>query len=161
MNKVSDHLSIRFLSEDDSDFVKKIWTNPDVRAYLGGIVSDEEAMRRFDQMLNEQNRIAWHYVVESAMEKTGIVSLDLHHKRESYELSYQFLPEYWGKGLAHTALTQILNDIRARLNLDRVVAETQEKNVASNKLLIKLGMKETDRCLRFNERQVLYELHFK
>jgi RimJ/RimL family protein N-acetyltransferase len=55
------------------------------------------------------------------------------------ELGYRFLPEHWGKGLATEAGRASIEFARADLGLARLVALVHPDNVASARVLAKLG----------------------
>ena len=63
-------------------------------------------------------------------------------KRESLadvDIGFAFLPEFRGQGYALEAATAILDYGRARLGISRIVAILTPDNLASKKLLCKLG----------------------
>lgn len=55
------------------------------------------------------------------------------------ELGYRFLPEFWGLGLATEAGRAFVEFARAGLGLERLVAMVHPENVASERVLAKLG----------------------
>ena len=55
------------------------------------------------------------------------------------ELGYRFFPEYWGKGLATEAGRASIEFARADLGLKRLVAMVHPENVASARVVSKLG----------------------
>jgi len=61
------------------------------------------------------------------------------------EIGCRMLPEYWGKGLATEAVKACLNYARGALGLTRIIGEVAAENTASNKLLLKLGFKMTEK----------------
>lgn len=88
----------------------------------------------------------------------GLVSIDTHHDGVSKELSYQFLPNYWGKGYALEVIREILNFISRELTITSIIAETQVANKASCSLLNNLGMKVVSKLYRFNAEQYIFSL---
>lgn len=61
------------------------------------------------------------------------------------DIGYRMLPEYWGQGLGTEAVKACLNYAREELGLTRIIGEVAEENIASNKLLLKLGFKLTEK----------------
>lgn len=88
----------------------------------------------------------------------GLVSLDTHHDTISKELSYQFLPSYWGRGYALEVTREILSYAFNELGVERVVSETQTVNQLSCKLLNKLGMKMVESVYRFGVEQYIFAI---
>ena len=69
-----------------------------------------------------------------------------------------FAPAFWGKGLAFETATIVLNYAFDALELTEIVAETQSANVASCRLLERLGMERWRRIERFATAQEIYML---
>lgn len=88
----------------------------------------------------------------------GLVSLDLHHDGHYLEISYQFLPNWWGKGYATEVVQLIITFALNELNLSKIVAETQTANMSSCRLLEKLGMKLERTVSRFGNEQAIYSI---
>lgn len=151
VNKVS----LRSLSSNDLDLVTSIWTNPVVRQYLGGPVTVTNAAERLAQMLKSDGGGAWFFVAEYEGTGAGIISIDRCHGGDNYEISYQFLPEFWGKGVAYASVRQAMNFARS-VGITELTAETQALNDRSNKLLTRLGMTEKNRLERFGAAQIVY-----
>lgn len=65
------------------------------------------------------------------------------------ELGYRFLPEFWGLGLATEAGRASIEFARVDLGLKRLVAMVHPENVASARVLVKLGF-SIERQLRYS-----------
>ena len=63
---------------------------------------------------------------------------------------------YWGNGFATDALGGLLRRAEAELGLTRLVAETQAANVASCRVLERVGLRPVRRLVRFGATQILY-----
>jgi ribosomal-protein-alanine N-acetyltransferase len=86
-----------------------------------------------------------------------MIFLGRHLDGEDMEVSYQFLPESWGKGLANETVGAIVDFARDSLHVLRIIAETQTANVRSKALLERLGMRPIRSLKRFGEEQVVCE----
>ncbi|MDJ0636087.1 MAG: GNAT family N-acetyltransferase [Xenococcaceae cyanobacterium MO_188.B29] len=86
----------------------------------------------------------------------GIVSLGKHHNNIDTEISYQLLPEWWGKGYGTEAVQAVLNHALTVLGLPRVIAETQIANIASCRLLERMGMRLEGTVERFGAKQGIF-----
>ena len=147
---------INKITAKDKLEISKLFYNEKVRKYLGGVVSKQHFNKCFDNMCNTKSN--YYYVVRSknSLELIGLVSIDTYHNNKNKELSYQFLPQWWGNNYATEILTPIINYAFTSLHLPVLYAETQSKNKASCKLLQKLGFNLTDKLFRFNAEQSVY-----
>lgn len=141
---------------DRSDFVR-LSTNSEVRRYLGGAKSPYDAERQFEAMLGAKAP-RWYWIVSRRNDGAflGVVSLTPHHDGLNTEVSYEFLPEYWGIGYATEAVNVVLKYAAEVLKLPCIVAETQTANSASRRLLERLGMKLERTLQRFQSEQAIY-----
>jgi len=85
----------------------------------------------------------------------GLISLDDHVDGKDTEVSFQFLPEAQGQGLASEALTLALAKADG-LGLSRLIAETQTQNLASCRLLERHGFVRERELVRFDALQAVY-----
>ena len=69
----------------------------------------------------------------------GICGLLKRPTLDDVEVGYAFLPEHWSKGYAFEAASATLNDGQKTFILKRIVAITSLDNLASIRLLEKLG----------------------
>ena len=60
------------------------------------------------------------------------------------DIGYRMLPKYWGQGLGTEAVGAVLTYAREVLGLKKIIGEVVKENVASNKLLLKLGFFHTE-----------------
>ncbi|MBQ8643016.1 MAG: GNAT family N-acetyltransferase [Clostridia bacterium] len=131
-----------------------LFTSPKVRRYLGGVISPEAAEEKLFRWIWQKNSHYWTVRLTDG-DCIGLVNLSPHHDPAKTELSYQFLPVYWGQGYAAEVLTAVLDWCRGRYTF--VVSETQEANVRSCRLLERLGYRLTGRLERYGAMQRLYE----
>ena len=142
--------------------VTKLYTDVKVRRFLGGVVDRKTIRYKFIKML-ESNPENHYWVIRvkdsSSFEEIGIVSLTRHHNNIDTEISYQLLPEWWGKGYGTEAAGAIVKYALTVMNLPRVVAETQMANIASCRLLESVGMRLERTVERFGAKQIIYATH--
>jgi RimJ/RimL family protein N-acetyltransferase len=69
----------------------------------------------------------------------GWVSLRL--QDEAGDLDYRFRRDFWGRGYATEAVSAVLADAFERLELSRVAAQTMAVNLASRRVMERLGMR--------------------
>jgi len=139
--------------------IQELYSNEKVRTYLGGVPQESYIEASFRGMLEAPFPNIYFYIsLKTTGEFIGLVSIDEYHDQEMYELSYQFLPQYWGRGLAFEVLMQVIEEGLNYLNISSIVAETQTANRASCRLLEKLGMNKVQVLERFGQEQAVYEL---
>jgi [ribosomal protein S5]-alanine N-acetyltransferase len=143
----------------DYDDVKKLYINKEVRNFLGGIREEDSIRVVLDEMLNS-NEDSYYWIVREKQTDTfiGLVSLTPHHDGLFLEISYQFLPNWWGSGYATEVVQVIIKYALNELKLTKVVAETQTANTPSCKLLEKLGMELEKKIIRFGAEQAIYSI---
>ena len=86
----------------------------------------------------------------------GIVELDGHHDGEDVEISYLLLPEYQGQGHGTEAVREAIGFAFQSTGLQRLVAETQSLNLASVRLLARVGMTLEREAVPFGAQQGIF-----
>ncbi len=152
---VSVSCRIEPIPESDLPLVARLYSEPQVRSFLGGPLSSQLAMRRAAEVT--QSEQTWAVRSTSGNPSLlGVVALDCHHDLEDIEVSYLFLPEHWGRGYATEAVQQVLAYAFGTMGFRRVVAETQAANAASVRLLERLGFRQLRQVVRFGAEQRIY-----
>jgi len=144
----------------DMESLKRLYTDPACRQYLGGPINGVEAEHRVQALLNvDSHTLAWAIRVMPQSEAMGLITLGKHHDGDDFEVSYLLLPDFQGRGYATQAVRLTLNHAFDVLLLPRVVAETQSENLSSIRLLKRIGM-ILDRCVtRFDAEQHIYGIN--
>ena len=143
------------VSIGDEQALLRLYTDARVRAFLGGALSAQYARDKIAQVLSGQDEVfAVRLKQNSAF--LGLVYLNPYCGTPFCEISYEFLPEFWGQGYACEVLSECLRYCKAERGETQVIAETQQKNTASRRLLEKLGFVQSQELLRCGERQVVY-----
>ncbi|RPF55482.1 GNAT family N-acetyltransferase [Aquisalibacillus elongatus] len=150
---------VNTFQKSDYDDVKKLFVNQEVRKFLGGIRQENSIKVELDEMHNSSVD-SFYWVVREKQEENfiGLVSLDPYHDDIHLEISYQFLPYWWGNGYATEVVQMIISFALNELNLSKVVAETQTANKPSCKLLERVGMKPERTIMRFGAEQAIYSI---
>ncbi len=86
----------------------------------------------------------WYQMAIAEIESNELIGdLALHFiNKDQVEIGFTISPEYQGKGVAYESVTRILEYLFIELKKHRVVAITDAKNIASSKLLEKLGFRK-------------------
>ncbi len=139
--------------------VKKLYVNQEVRKFLGGTRQENSIELVLNDMLNSGTDSMYWVVREKHTDDfIGLVSLDPHHDGDYLEISYQLLPNWWGKGYASEVVQLLIHYALNELNLSKVIAETQTANTSSCKLLERLGMELERTISRFGAEQAIYSI---
>ncbi len=145
------------MNYSDYTKLKELYTDERVRKFLGGIVSNERFDASFNNMITcDEASYYWVVRLRDTGEFIGLISLDKHHDGFNTEVSYQFMPQYWGHGYAEEVLKRIINYAFDELMLNKLVAETQSENKSSCKLLQKAGMTLEQVVSRFGAEQFIF-----
>ncbi|MEU7930243.1 GNAT family N-acetyltransferase [Micromonospora echinofusca] len=149
----TERLLLREVRSSDLPVLERMWRDPVTRRYLGGPVSDEVVAER---------RVGDHtgglMVVRSFGEAVGWCHLG-RYRTGDLELSYVFLPEWWGRGYAREAGAAAIGLAFDQFpDAPRLIAVTQEANARSVRLLEALGMVRVDTFEEFDARQVMYAI---
>ncbi|RWZ58612.1 N-acetyltransferase [Halobacillus fulvus] len=144
----------------DYEGIKELYQNKEVREFLGGTKEEEAIKEIIDNVTQSGHDTCYCSVREKRTnEFIGLISLDTHHSGHDTEVSYQFLPKWWGSGYATEVVGEITRFALEKWELPRIVAETQTANRRSCKLLERVGMKVIDSYPRFGADQSLYALN--
>lgn len=139
--------------------IARLWTDPEVRRYLGGPVTAGEAARRERECVG----VPGSFSVLSRTGETplGLVTVRPDSRRAGQaEVSYQFLPEHWGYGYAREAVRAAAAWALEQITPPPavVIAVTQQANRRSRRLLESIGMTLAAGFVEFGEPQVKYSV---
>lgn len=139
--------------------ILELYTSTEVRLYLGGPI-DAQAFRErvAPKLLAADGSLYW--VIRRSVDQSflGLISLVPHHDGGDTEVSYQFLPAWWGQGYATEVVARIIAYAIHDVGLPRVVAETQTANTASCRLLENVGMRLERTVTRFGAEQGIFSI---
>jgi RimJ/RimL family protein N-acetyltransferase len=149
----TERLVLREVRPHDLRILVRMWQDPVMRRYLGGPVSDEVAAERW-----VGDHTGGLMVARSSGEIVGWCHLG-RYRTGDLELSYVFLPEWWGRGYAREGCAAVVGLAFDRFpEAPRLVAVTQAANVRSVHLLEALGMVRVDTFEEFDAPQVMYAI---
>jgi len=147
-------------AQEDNNEVYELYSNEDSRRFLGGVVDKTSFNQCYIDLLQDIDSLNWVVRLKKGDEFIGMTSISKHHNGQDIEISYQFLPQFWGRGLASETVAAVILYAANEMDLPYVVAETQSANVLSKNLLEKLGMKPVEKVVRFGAEQVIYRKDF-
>ncbi|HDM8152789.1 GNAT family N-acetyltransferase [Vibrio harveyi] len=138
-------LTLRLVSVEDAPFILELYNQPDFYRFVGDkqIRTLEEAKRYIqDNMLRMQElKGVSLLVVETNHDKqpVGICGLVKRDTLTAFDIGYGYLPSVYGKGYAKEAASVVVDFAREEMNIENLVAITNNDNIRSISLLEKLG----------------------
>ena len=159
---------IRELSLDDVDGIFKMESDPDVHTYLGKkpIKTKEEAMAAIEFVRQQyiSNGIGRWAIIDK---KTGdfvgwtgfkLITESINNHINYYDIGYRLRKEYWGKGIATETATAALKYGFENLNTETIYSFADCNNIASNKILEKIGMTRKEKFIYDGVDHYWYEI---
>jgi len=142
----TDRIALRKFDLNDAQAVLDFASNEKVMRYTGDrmISTLEEAQKIItgtwfeDYRKNGYGRYAAIYKPENKV--IGFAGLKYIPEISVTDIGYRFLPAYWGQGIATEISRAILSYGFEELKLERIVGVAMPENIASSKVLEKIGM---------------------
>lgn len=161
--QLGERIRLRAAGDLDRKALIELLTSEPARRHLGGPLSPVDAEQA---MRGALGHVAGSFVAVrvSDGEFLGTVGFDRRDRGRpghlspdggELEVSYTFSPKHWGQGLATESLRLALRWATDTVPDDPVVACTQATNVASLRLLRRLGFVEVDQFTEFGADQIL------
>ena len=134
----TDRLVLRAVQADDDGMLTRIWTDPDVRRYMGGPLPPEVALQRNRDFVGKPGKYC--ITLRATHEPIGLLGIGQDHRSGHLEVSYGLLPEHWRRGYAQEAILALLGWAFERLpDAHVIVANTRADNDPSRQLLQAIG----------------------
>ena len=156
---------IKPISTDDKPDLFSMCDDINVWQYLGGSNTAEYHRKHIENLeallSSVSNTDLSRWIIRNKINNVflGYLCLDNHHDSDDdIQLSYMLLSNCWGNGYASEAAREIIRHAFNERKLNRLFAETQSANLASCKLLEKLGFYKIKELIRFNAEQTLYAI---
>lgn len=140
---ITDRIGFSNWSETDSDLAHQLWGNPDVTKYIcasGAFSRAEIGNRLGTEMQNEELYGVQYWPIFHRETSAFIGCCGLRPRSENvYEIGFHLCPEFWGQGYAVEAANAVISYAFTVLKAERLFAGHNPKNIASQKVLKKLG----------------------
>lgn len=141
---------MRAFVEDDLPTFFELGSNPEIIRYTadpGGGFRDIDHAREalFDAPIADYAKYGYgrFAVVHREDDRViGFCGLKYLEEFDEADLGYRYLPDYWGQGLATETAGAAMNWGFGHLELEQMIALTAPENVASIRVLEKLGMEQ-------------------
>jgi RimJ/RimL family protein N-acetyltransferase len=150
----TERLTLSHLEPDsDAQFILALVNEPSFLRYIGdkGVRTVEDARRYIadgPQKSYETNGYGLYKVeLKSELRPIGMCGLIKRDTLPDADIGFAFLEGYWREGYGYESAAAVMSYAREKLGITRVLAITTPDNVASGKLLNKIGL-TFDRLIR-------------
>lgn len=138
------HLKLRTMRTGDLEDLTSIWGSERVMKYSGGPSTKDQINRSIEYYQRLQSEIGYStytVLLKESSRIIGVCGFNPSNKENEVELIYHFKPNYWGKGYATEAAFACITDLKERKpNIKKIVSSVDQNNLASAKVLFKIGM---------------------
>jgi RimJ/RimL family protein N-acetyltransferase len=152
-------LRLRTWTPGDAPFIFSLYSDPLVMRYVTAPwVSEARADLAVARAT--ENQALRGYCLWAVEDDTGLVGacgLVYQESEDAPELGYHFRPAAWGRGYATEAAAAVLAYAHGTLGLPRIVAATEPAHVASQRVLLKIGMRALGERLFDGELACVFE----
>jgi RimJ/RimL family protein N-acetyltransferase len=155
-------LILREFVVDDAEAFYELNSDPEVTRYTGdgGVRSVDEA--REGLLTRPIANYAKHgfgrlaCVLKESGRLIGFAGLKYLDELNEVDIGYRLMKAYWGQGLATEASRAVLDDGFQRLGMTRILGLVDPANVASVRVLLKLGLKPDGEAICFGQKAAKY-----
>lgn len=152
---------LRQLNLDDLDALFGIYSNSEVMKYVGkGARTKDETLAALIKMIEHWKHGfgMWAIIHKDNSKFTGRCGLCFLDNTPEIELGYTLDKPYWNMGLATEASLAILKYGFEQIGLKRIVAIARPENLASQRVMQKVGMKFEKNAHYYNSDVVYYAI---
>lgn len=145
----------------DAEFIFELLNTPKWLAYIGDrnirsvAMAKEYIIDRIEPQLERLGYSSYTLIRKADHVKIGSCGLYDREGLDGIDIGFAFLPEYEGKGFAFEAADKIKTTAFRDFGITVISAITSKENIASQKLLEKLGLKQTGTTTLPNETEEL------
>jgi ribosomal-protein-alanine N-acetyltransferase len=157
-------LLLRPMHAEDIDALLHIFADPIVMASFDAVPFDRQQMQQWLQR-NLDHQAHFDYGLFAVILKAnglligdcGLEIMEVDGTIEA-ELGYDFRSDYWGQGLATEAALAVRDYAFQVLHLPRLVSLIRQRNLASQRVAEKVGLRRTTEITRYGQPYWVYAL---
>lgn len=167
-------LILRDILDTDLEGMFELDSNPEVHKYLGKkpITTKDKAAEIIEEIrgqYTERGIGRFAAIEKSSGDFIGWTGLKFNtgdketigNKRDFYDIGYRFIPRFWGKGYATESSVTCLDFGFKKLPIQTMYGAAEVGNIASNKILQKIGLQYVEQFTYWNELINWYKLDKK
>ncbi len=154
----TERLILKKLSQNDACFIYELVNTTDWIKNIGdrNVRSIDDAQSYVQKIIDNPNLSYWVVSLRNTTSSIGIITLIKRDYLEHHDIGFAFLPQHAKQGYAYESAKVVLDEISKSQLHQCILAITLRDNLASIRLLEKLGMifdeiikVETDSLLRY------------
>ena len=143
----TERLILREFTADDAEVYFRLGADPNITRYTGdqGVATVEQALEVMQaRPIADYAKYGygrWACVFKENGEVIGFAGLKYVDDLAEVDIGYRLLPAYWGRGLATEASLPAIDYGFTQLGLKQIIGLVMPENVASVRVLEKLGLR--------------------
>jgi RimJ/RimL family protein N-acetyltransferase len=161
---ITPRMWLRPLTKTDLEALARLYSDPKVMKYR--LIAQPACRQQTQEMLNvylkhwEAHGFGrWAIIHKRHQHLIGHTGLEYLDPLKEVEVNYLLARDYWGQGLASEAATVVLRYGFETLQLERLVALAKPGNLASRRVMEKIGMQYEQTLELYEVEWVLYAIH--
>jgi [ribosomal protein S5]-alanine N-acetyltransferase len=158
----SERLIVRQLEETDLEIFFRLNSDAEVMRYIRKPRTWEECVALIKETIEAHKQTPWlgrHVIIEkSSGQYIGSFSLMQLENTEDYHLGYAFFKDRQGCGFATEITKASIPFVLKSIPKNYIKAITIPENIASQKVLLKVGFTETGRMMHNGDEVLVFEL---
>jgi RimJ/RimL family protein N-acetyltransferase len=164
----TERLVLQPTTEEDAGFILELLNSPKWLEYIGdrNVHTEEDAIQYIKNKISPQlEKLGFgNYTLIRKTDGVKIGSCGLYDREglEGIDIGFALLPAFEGLGYGFESASKVLEIGKTELNIDRFSAITTKSNLASQRLIEKLGLRyiETIRIPNDEEELLLYRIEY-
>lgn len=142
---LTERLLLRAFKQEDAPGFYAMNNDPQVLQYTGDVPfaseTDAETFLRNYRHYEKYGYGRWTIIHQSTGKYLGFCGLKYHVNTDEVDLGFRLIREYWGHGYATEAALACLQYGFTTLGIPCIIGRAQAENLASIRVLEKIGMK--------------------
>jgi RimJ/RimL family protein N-acetyltransferase len=161
----TDRLLLREYVEEDAEAFFKLNTDPEVMRFVPDkpLLNVEQARQRLiDHPIVDYRKYGFGRgacILKSTGEQIGFAGLKYLEELGEVDVAYRLLPVHWGQGLATEVALASVRYGFAVLSLEQIIGLVMPKNIASVRVLEKIGLRYVDTVALWGHRFSRYVIN--
>jgi [ribosomal protein S5]-alanine N-acetyltransferase len=141
-------LELREFAAADRPDLERLDTDPRVMKYIGSgrVATQDEISAAITRVRRAYTLYPglgnWRAARRDTGEYIGWISLKYIPRTVEIEVGYRLVPDAWGQGFATEGATELVRYGFDELGLERIIGITHPDNTASQRVLLKAGLKD-------------------